>query len=190
MLLQKGAKSLPALAALRQKIDALNHGNLLPPGMHISTIYDRTKLIDMTTETVRHVVIMGLTLVTLVLLSMLGDWRITLIAAVTIPFAVLFAFSLMVLTNQSANLISIGAIDFGILVDASIVVLESVYRRISRRVEGEEIGRVDPCRASPTRPSLSFLRRSSSLSPLSRCSPCRACRARSSRPCPSLTALR
>jgi cobalt-zinc-cadmium resistance protein CzcA len=70
---------------------------------------------------------------------MLGDWRITLIAAITIPFAVLFAFSLMVLTNQSANLISIGAIDFGILVDASIVVLESVYRKVSRRIEGEEI---------------------------------------------------
>ena len=68
---------------------------------------------------------------TLVLLSLLGDWRITLIAAMTIPFAVLFAFSMMVLTNQSANLISIGAIDFGILVDASIVVLESVHRRVS-----------------------------------------------------------
>ena len=139
VLLQKGAKSLPALAALREKIHALNHGNLLPPGMQIKTIYDRTTLINITTSTVKHIVIMGLTLVTLVLLSMLGDWRITLIAAITIPFAVLFAFSLMVLTNQSANLISIGAIDFGILVDASIVVLESVYRRVSRRVEGEEI---------------------------------------------------
>jgi cobalt-zinc-cadmium resistance protein CzcA len=139
VLLQKGAKSLPALAALRQKIHLLNNGNLLPPGMHINTIYDRTRLIDITTETVRHIVILGLTLVTLVLLSMLGDWRITIIAAVTIPFAVLFAFSLMVLTNQSANLISIGAIDFGILVDASIVVLESVHRRISRRVEGEDV---------------------------------------------------
>ena len=139
VLLQKGAKSLPALAALHEKIDRLNHGNLLPPGMHISTIYDRTNLIHITTATVRHIVIMGLTLVTLVLLSMLGDWRITLIAAITIPFAVLFAFSLMVLSNQSANLISIGAIDFGILVDASIVVLESVYRKVSRRIEGEEI---------------------------------------------------
>jgi cobalt-zinc-cadmium resistance protein CzcA len=139
VLLQKGAKSLPALAALRARIHELNHGNLLPPGMHISTMYDRTNLINVTTSTVRHVVIMGLTLVTLVLLSMLGDWRITLIAAVTIPFAVLFSFSLMVLTGQSANLISIGAIDFGILVDASIVVLESVHRRVSRRVEGEEV---------------------------------------------------
>jgi heavy metal efflux system protein len=138
VLLQKNAKSLPALAALRAKIHDLNTGNLLPPGMQIKTIYDRTNLINVTTTTVRHIVIMGLSLVTLVLLSMLGDWRITLIAAVTIPFAVLFSFSLMVLTGQSANLISIGAIDFGILVDASIVVLESVHRKVSRRVEGED----------------------------------------------------
>ncbi|HEU5457448.1 MAG TPA: efflux RND transporter permease subunit, partial [Terracidiphilus sp.] len=73
---------------------------------------------------------------TLVLLSMLGDWRITLIAAMTIPFAVLFAFGMMVLTNQSANLISIGAIDFGILVDTCIVVLESIHRKVSKSAEG------------------------------------------------------
>jgi cobalt-zinc-cadmium resistance protein CzcA len=140
VLLQKGGNSLPALAGLRQKIHDLNTGNLLPPGMQIKSIYDRTKLIKTTTTTVRHVIITGLILVTLVLLSMLGDLRITFIAAITIPFAVLFAFAMMVLTNHSANLISIGAIDFGILVDASIVVLESVYRKISRRVEGEDVG--------------------------------------------------
>ncbi len=140
VLLQKGGNSLPALAGLRQKIHDLNTGNLLPPGMQIKTIYDRTKLIKTTTATVRHVIIFGLILVTLVLLSMLGDLRITFIAAITIPFAVLFAFAMMVLTNQSANLISIGAIDFGILVESSIVVLESVHRRISRHVEVEDIG--------------------------------------------------
>ena len=71
---------------------------------------------------------------------MLGDLRITFIAAVTIPFAVLFAFGMMVLTGRSANLISIGAIDFGILVDSSIIVLESIYRKLSRRIQGEETG--------------------------------------------------
>ena len=140
VLLQKGGNSLPALAGLRKKIHELNTGNLLPPGMRIKTIYDRTNLINITTRTVRHIIITGLILVTLVLLSMLGDLRITAIAAITIPFAVLFAFAMMVLTNHSANLISIGAIDFGILVDASIVVLESVHRKISRRVEGEDTG--------------------------------------------------
>src|SRR6201996_2254684 len=139
VLLQKNEKSLPALAGLRAKIKELNEGNLLPPGMKINTIYDRTTLINTTTRTVRHVIITGLILVTLVLLSMLGDLRITAIAAITIPFAVLFSFAMMVLTDHSANLISIGAIDFGILVDASIVVLESVYRKISRRVQGEEV---------------------------------------------------
>ncbi|WP_263408108.1 efflux RND transporter permease subunit [Terriglobus tenax] len=136
VLLQKEGQSLPALEGLKQKMSDLNTGGLLPPGMQIKTIYDRTKLIGLTTETVKHVIITGLILVTLVLLLMLGDFRITLIAAATIPFAVLFAFSLMTLTGRAANLISIGAIDFGILVDASIVVLESIYRRFSRRQPG------------------------------------------------------
>ncbi len=127
--------------AMRQKIHDLNTGNLLPPGMQIKTIYDRTKLISTTTTTVRHVIVTGLILVTLVLLSMLGDLRITFIAAITIPFAVLFAFTMMVLTDHSANLISIGAIDFGILVDASIIVLESVYRKISRQCQRRRSGR-------------------------------------------------
>jgi heavy metal efflux system protein len=137
VLLQKQEKSLPALEGLKKKIHELNSGSLLPPGMHISTVYDRTNLINTTTTTVRHVVFSGLFLVTLVLISMLGDLRISFLAAITIPFAVLFAFSMMVLTGQSANLISIGAIDFGILVDASIVVLESIYRKLSRRTENE-----------------------------------------------------
>ncbi len=137
VLLQKGAESLPALDGLKKKIYDLNHGTLLPPGMHIRTLYDRTRLIDLTTHTVEHVIVTGLILVTLILLLMLGDLRTTLIAAATIPFAVLFSFSMMVLTGRSANLISIGAIDFGILVDASIVVLENIFRRLSRRRSGE-----------------------------------------------------
>jgi cobalt-zinc-cadmium resistance protein CzcA len=140
VLLQKDEKSLPTLKALKEKIASLNSGSLLPPGMKISTIYDRTTLINQTTHTVREIIITGLILVTLVLLSMLGDLRITFIAAATIPFAVLFAFGMMVLTGRSANLISIGAIDFGILVDASIIVLEGIYRKLSRRIEGEETG--------------------------------------------------
>ncbi len=139
VLLQKDEESLPALEGLKKKIFDLNHGSLLPAGMHIKTLYDRTTLIDNTTHTVWHVVIAGIVLVTLVLLVMLGDLRITFIAAVTIPFAALFAFGMMVLAGRSANLISIGAIDFGILVDSSIIVLESIYRKLSRRIQGEPI---------------------------------------------------
>jgi len=137
VLLQKNEQSLPALRALKKKVFALNHGNLLPPGMQIKPYYDRTSLINVTTDTVKHIILTGLILVTVVLFITIGDFRTTMLAALTIPFAVLFALTLMVMTGHSANLISIGAIDFGILVDASIVVLENVYRRLSRRMEEE-----------------------------------------------------
>jgi cobalt-zinc-cadmium resistance protein CzcA len=128
VLLQRGEQSVPALRQLEQKVKALNDG-LLPAGMKIVTLYNRINLIHLTTETVRHVVLMGLVLVTAILIVFLGDIPISLIAALTIPCSLLFAFSLMVLTGRSANLISIGAIDFGILVDASVIVLENIYRR-------------------------------------------------------------
>jgi len=128
VLLQRGEQSVPALRQLEQKVKALNSG-LLPAGMKIVTLYNRINLIHLTTETVRHVVLMGLVLVTAILIVFLGDIPISLIAALTIPCSLLFAFSLMVLTGRSANLISIGAIDFGILVDASVIVLENIYRR-------------------------------------------------------------
>ncbi len=128
VLLQRGEQSVPALRQLEQKVKALNDG-LLPAGMKIVTLYNRINLIHLTTETVRHVVLMGLVLVTAILIVFLGDVPISLIAALTIPCSLLFAFSLMVLTGRSANLISIGAIDFGILVDASVIVLENIYRR-------------------------------------------------------------
>ncbi len=128
VLLQRGEQSVPALRQLEQRVKALNEG-LLPAGMKIVTLYNRINLIHLTTETVRHVVLMGLVLVTAILIVFLGDIPISLIAALTIPCSLLFAFSLMVLTGRSANLISIGAIDFGILVDASVIVLENIYRR-------------------------------------------------------------
>lgn len=135
VLLQRGEQSLPALRALKQKVKELNDG-LLPPGMKLITLYDRTNLIHLTTATVRDVVLMGLTLVTAILIVFLGDIPISLIAALTIPCSLLFAFSLMVLGGGSANLISIGAIDFGILVDASVIVLENIYRRLQAAPPG------------------------------------------------------
>ncbi len=129
VLLQRGEQSIPALRQLEQKVKDLNNG-LLPRGMKIVTLYDRTDLIHVTTATVRDIVIVGLTLVTLILIVFLGDVPISLMAALTIPCSLLFAFSVMVFSGGSANLISIGAIDFGILVDASVIVLENIYRRL------------------------------------------------------------
>jgi len=137
VLLRKGEQSLPALRALKKKVHSLNHGNLLPPGMQIKPYYDRTNLIHITTDTVEHIILTGLILVTLVLVVTIGDFRTTLLTTLTIPFSVLFAVTLMVLTDHSANLISIGAIDFGILAHAAIIVLENIYRKLSNRLEGE-----------------------------------------------------
>jgi cobalt-zinc-cadmium resistance protein CzcA len=136
VLLQRGEQSLPALKGLREKVKALNAG-LLPPGMKVDTIYDRTTLINTTTETVWHVILTGLGLVTLLLLVFLGDVPLAMVTALTIPFAVLFAFGLMSATGHSANLISIGAIDFGIIVDSAIVVLENIYRRLHEATSDE-----------------------------------------------------
>ena len=189
VLLNKDEESIPALEGLKAKIHQLNHG-LLPPGMRIDTISDRTVLIDRTEHTVKHVIITGLALVTLILLLMLGDVRTTVIAAFTIPFAVLFAFSMMVLTGHSANLISIGAIDFGILVDASIVVLENIHRKLSRRLPEDDLAPRSSLRACRTLRARCSSPRSSSWSRSFPCSPWRACRARSSRPCRSPMASR
>jgi cobalt-zinc-cadmium resistance protein CzcA len=138
VLLQRDEQSLPALAALRQKVDRLNN-SILPRGMRIVPIYDRTTLIHMTTHTVREVVITGIILVTALLLVFLGNVRISFIAAASIPLSLLFAFMMMVMTGQSANLISIGAIDFGILVDTAVVNLEHIYRRLSKRRADESV---------------------------------------------------
>src|SRR5690349_23409945 len=132
VLLQRGEQSLPALRLLRPRIAALNSGRL-PTGMQLQPIYDRTDLIRLTTRTVEHLVLFGLALVTGLLLVFLGDVPVSLLTALTVPVAILFAFALMVLTGSSANLISIGAIDFGILVDAAAVVVENIHRRMSRR---------------------------------------------------------
>ncbi|MBZ5700604.1 MAG: CusA/CzcA family heavy metal efflux RND transporter [Acidobacteriia bacterium] len=138
VLLQRGEQSIPALAALRAKIDKLNR-HILPAGMKIRAIYDRTALIQRTTRTVREIVLFGLGLLTVLLILFLGDLRISFIAALSVPLAVLFAFMMLVLTHASANLISIGAIDFGILVDVSVIEIEHIHRRLCARGPDEPV---------------------------------------------------
>jgi cobalt-zinc-cadmium resistance protein CzcA len=141
ILLRKNAESLPALVDLKKKIEDLNphkdadghevgSGRLLP-GVKIEPYYDRTDLIETTTHTVRHNLIMGMVLVTVVLLMFLSNVRSALIVAINIPLALLFAFSILYLRGKSANLLSIGAVDFGIIVDSSVIMVENIYRHIS-----------------------------------------------------------
>jgi cobalt-zinc-cadmium resistance protein CzcA len=130
VLMRRGEKSLPTLDRVRQRVDQLNNG-ILPKGMRIVPYYDRTNLINITTHTVTHTLIEGMVLVAFILLAFLGDLRASLVVALSIPLSLLFTFILMVLRGDSANLISMGAIDFGIIVDASVVMVENIYRHLS-----------------------------------------------------------
>jgi cobalt-zinc-cadmium resistance protein CzcA len=126
VLLQRGYKALPVLEKVRTKVEDLNAWKL-PAGVKVKTFYDRTALIHTTVETVTDILIGGMVLVFVVLFVFLGHLRAALIVAVTIPFSLLFTFSMMVFIGQSANLISLGAIDFGIIVDATLIMVESIF---------------------------------------------------------------
>lgn len=132
VLLRKGEKSLAALKDVDATINSLNTepGRLLP-GVRIDPYYDRKELIHATTETVRENLLTGMILVSLVLIMFLSNVRCALIVAINVPLALLFAFSVLYLRGRSANLLSIGAVDFGIIVDSSVIMVENVYRHVS-----------------------------------------------------------
>jgi cobalt-zinc-cadmium resistance protein CzcA len=130
VMMRRGEQSLPTLERVRQKVEQLNNG-VLPRGMKIVPYYDRTDLINVTTSTVTHTLVEGMVLVALILIAFLGDLRASLVVALSIPLSLLFTFVCMVLRGDSANLISMGAIDFGIIVDASVIMVENIYRHIS-----------------------------------------------------------
>ncbi|HUY88594.1 MAG TPA: efflux RND transporter permease subunit [Pirellulales bacterium] len=132
VLLRKGEASLPALHDLKAKIDELNSENtVMLPGVKIEPYYDRTTLIDVTTETVHENLIVGMVLVSLILLMFVSNVRSALIVAINIPLALMFAFAILFLRGKSANLLSIGAVDFGIIVDSSVIMVENIYRHLS-----------------------------------------------------------
>jgi cobalt-zinc-cadmium resistance protein CzcA len=128
--MRRGEQSLPTLERVRQKVEQINNG-VLPRGMKVVPYYDRTDLINVTTSTVTRTLVEGMVLVALILIAFLGDLRASLVVALSIPLSLLFTFVCMVLRGDSANLISMGAIDFGIIVDASVIMVENIYRHIS-----------------------------------------------------------
>jgi cobalt-zinc-cadmium resistance protein CzcA len=133
VLLRKGAESLPALKLVKAKIDELNNPALgrLPPGIKIEPYYDRTDLINTTTETVHHNLFVGIVLVTVILLMFLSNVRSAIIIAVNLPLALMFAFFVLFMRGNSANLLSIGAVDFGIIIDSTVIMVENIYRVLS-----------------------------------------------------------
>jgi cobalt-zinc-cadmium resistance protein CzcA len=131
VLLWKGEKSLPALQRVLAKIDDLHASGKLLPGVKIVPYYNRSTLIDRTTKTVHENLVLGMTLVTVILLMFLNNVRAALIAAINIPLALMFAFGVLYVRGKSANLLSIGAVDFGILVDSTVIIVESIYRQLT-----------------------------------------------------------
>ena len=131
VLLYKGEESLPALKRVFAKIDELHQSGKLLPGVRIVPYYDRTTLIDRTTKTVHENLVVGMALVTAILLMFLSNVQASLIAAINIPLALMFAFGVLFVRGKSANLLSIGAVDFGIIVDSTVIIVEAIYRRLS-----------------------------------------------------------
>jgi cobalt-zinc-cadmium resistance protein CzcA len=116
-------------------VENINNSSVLPPGVRIKRIYDRKDLIDTTTRTVLHNMLLGIALIFAVQWLFLGDFRSALIVGATVPFALSFAIGIMVLRGESANLLSVGAIDFGLVVDATVIMVESMFRRLATRDE-------------------------------------------------------
>lgn len=129
VLMRKGEKSRPTLEGVHKKVEELNNG-ALPKEMKIVPYYDRSDLIRITTHTVIDTLIKGMVLVTFILLAFLGHLRAALVVALSIPLSLMFTFIVMVIRGDSANLISMCAIDFGIIVDASVVMIENIVRHL------------------------------------------------------------
>ena len=132
ILMRTGEKTQEVLARVEAKTQDLNR-NVLPKDVKIHTFYDRSDLISLTTETVEQNLLRGMVLVVVVLVFFLYDVRAGLIVATTIPLALLFAFICLDLRDVSANLLSIGAVDFGILVDGAVVMVENIFRQVAVR---------------------------------------------------------
>ena len=130
VLMRRGEQSLPTIRRVEAEVAKINNSNILPPGVYIAKIYDRTELIDVTTRTVLHNMILGIVLIFFVQWLFLGDLRSAIIVATTIPFALSFALTILVLRGESASLLSVGAIDFGLVVDATVIMVENIFRHL------------------------------------------------------------
>src|SRR5215467_5461303 len=131
VLLRKGAEPDATLSALHDKVRELNE-HLLPPGVSIVPHLDRSDLVHYTTHTVLHNLGEGIALVVLILFLFLGNARGAVIVALTIPFSLLFAAICLDLRHIPANLLSLGALDFGMVVDGAVVMVENIVRHLGR----------------------------------------------------------
>lgn len=137
VVMRKGENPAEVLKRIEAKVKELNE-NVLPKGVHIDTFYDRSVLMNYATHTVLHNLIEGIVFVTLVVLIFMADWRTTLTVGIIVPLSLLFAFMCMRIRGMSANLLSMGAVDFGIIIDGAVVMVEGLFVALDRRAR--EVG--------------------------------------------------
>src|SRR5208337_753426 len=118
---------------IEAEVERINSDGTLPPGVKLVPFYDRTTLVSVTTRTVLHNLVFGCLLVFFVQWIFLGDLRSAIIVGVNIPFALFFSIILLVLRGEDANLLSIGAIDFGIIVDSAVILVENIFRNLQTK---------------------------------------------------------
>ena len=131
VLMRRGEQSMPTIHRVEAEVEKINSSSILPPSVRIERIYDRSDLINVTTRTVLHNMIFGIVLIFFVQWLFLGNLRSAVIVATTIPFALFFAITMLVLRGESANLLSVGAIDFGLIVDATVIMVENIFRHLA-----------------------------------------------------------
>ncbi|MBL0044820.1 MAG: CusA/CzcA family heavy metal efflux RND transporter [Flavobacteriales bacterium] len=139
VLMLKGANALATVTAVKERMVDVQRS--LPEGVRVDAFVDRTKLVGKTIGTVEENLLLGALIVIAVLILMLGNWRAGLIVASVIPLALLFAIGCMVLAGQSANLMSMGALDFGLIVDGAVIVVEGSMFALHQRFAGQRLSR-------------------------------------------------
>lgn len=136
VVMRKGENPAVVITSLKEKIAELNN-RILPDDVKINTFYNREDLINFSTHTVLHNMIEGIIFVTVIVFLFMADWRTTVIVSVVIPLSLLFAFICLKLKGMSANLLSMGAIDFGIIIDGGVVMMEGIFVILDKRAHQE-----------------------------------------------------
>jgi cobalt-zinc-cadmium resistance protein CzcA len=152
VLMQKLERTMDVVKRVRAAVERINTDGTLPPGVQIVTFYDRGDLVAITVQTVLHNLLFGVALIFLIQWVFLGDLRCALIVAATIPVALLLAVMITVMRGESANLLSVGAIDLGIIVDGTVIMVENIFRQIAHHS-----ARVSPDRGARLSDKLSWI---------------------------------
>jgi cobalt-zinc-cadmium resistance protein CzcA len=152
ILMRYGGQTKATLEGIYNRIEYIRRNHILPPGMQIEPYYDRENLVNLTTHTVMENLLVGMLLVMIVQVLFLGNLRAALITAVVIPISLLIAFLGMYATGTPANLISIGAVDFGIVVDSSVIMMENFFKHLGKHGHGSMRERIEAAAAEVGRP--------------------------------------